>query len=46
MKEIRSEITINGPVERVWETLTDLDSFSTWNPFMQRASGNVAEGTS
>jgi hypothetical protein len=44
MREIRSETTINGPVERVWETLTDLDSFSTWNPFVQRASGNVSEG--
>ena len=44
MKELRSEITIEAPAQRVWEVLTDLGSFSDWNPFMQRASGEVAVG--
>ncbi len=44
MKELRSEITIDAPAHRVWEVLTDLGSFPDWNPFMQRASGEVAVG--
>ncbi len=44
MKELRSEITIDAPAQRVWEVLTDFDSFPDWNPFMQRASGELAVG--
>ena len=44
MKELRSEININAPATRVWDTLTALDSFHEWNPFMQRAVGEVKEG--
>ena len=44
MKEIRTEVTINAPAERVWELLTDFGSFPDWNPFMQRASGELAVG--
>ena len=44
MKELRSEITIDAPAQRVWEVLTDFDSFPDWNPFMRRASGEVAVG--
>ena len=42
MKELRTEVTIDAPAELVWELLTDFDSFADWNPFMQRASGNLA----
>ena len=44
MKELRSEIIINAPAERIWETLADLESFNEWNPFMRRASGDVQVG--
>ena len=44
MKELRSDVTINASAERVWEVLTDFGSFPDWNPFMQRASGEVAVG--
>lgn len=44
MKELRSEITINAPTERIWDTLTALESFQEWNPFMRRASGIVGKG--
>ncbi len=44
MRELRSEVTINAPAERVWELLTDFGSFPDWNPFMQRASGEVVVG--
>lgn len=44
MRELRSEVTIDAPAERVWELLTDFGSLPDWNPFMQRASGEVAVG--
>ena len=44
MRELRSEITINAPAERIWDTLTGLESFPEWNPFMRRASGDVQVG--
>lgn len=44
MKELRSEIEINSPAERVWMLLTDFDSFPQWNPFIRRASGNIQVG--
>ncbi len=43
MRELRSEITINAPATRIWDTITDLDSFHEWNPFVQRAVGEVKE---
>ena len=44
MRELRSEININASATRAWDTLTDLDSFHEWNPFLQRALGEVKEG--
>jgi hypothetical protein len=44
MKELRSEIEINAPVERVWHILTDFASFPQWNPFIRRASGEPKAG--
>jgi len=44
MKQIRSEIEIDAPAERVWTMLTDFQAFSEWNPFVRRASGEVETG--
>ena len=44
MRELRSDITIGASAARVWDTLTYLNSFHEWNPFMQRAVGEVKEG--
>ena len=44
MREIRTETTIDASPERVWEVLTDLESFADWNPFITEASGRVVEG--
>ena len=41
MRELRAEITITAPAERIWDTLTGLESFQEWNPFIHRASGDV-----
>ena len=44
MRELRTEITMDAPADRVWETLTDFGSFPEWNPFMHRASGEPKAG--
>lgn len=44
MKELRTEIEINAPPERVWQLLTDFASFPQWNPFIRRASGKPRKG--
>ena len=41
---IATEILIEAPPERVWAVLTDLDAYSEWNPFIERASGRVRVG--
>jgi len=42
-KELRSGITIDAPVESVWNILTDIDRFPEWNPFIKRISGRIEE---
>jgi hypothetical protein len=44
MKELRSEIEIDAPAERVWELLTDFSSYPQWNPFIRNISGLPAPG--
>jgi hypothetical protein len=39
MKNVSTEIDIAAPAERVWDILADFDSYETWNPFIQNASG-------
>ena len=44
MREIRTKVEIGASVERVWEVLTDLTASDQWNPFAQKASGEVRVG--
>ena len=44
MKHLRTEITIQAPVEKVWSTLTDFDAYPRWNPFITRLTGDTTEG--
>lgn len=44
MKELRTEITINAPVQTVWEILTDFEKYPGWNPFIRSLEGDVKEG--
>ena len=44
MKEIRTEIEINAPKERVWEVLMDFEKHSEWNPFIKSIEGQSILG--
>jgi uncharacterized protein YndB with AHSA1/START domain len=44
MKQIRAEIEINAPPERVWHILTDFAAFPQWNPFIRQISGDLKVG--
>lgn len=46
MREIRTEIEITAPRQRVWDLLADLDSYADWNPHITSASGDLREGAS
>jgi hypothetical protein len=44
MRSIRTEIEIAAAPAKVWDVLTDLDGYATWNPFMVRITGKAAAG--
>ncbi|MFA5835165.1 MAG: SRPBCC domain-containing protein [Bacteroidota bacterium] len=43
-KEIRTEILIQAPPEKVWAILTDFNRYAEWNPFIRSVTGEVAVG--
>ncbi len=45
MKELRTEIEIKAPAERVWHHLTDFGAFPDWNPFIRRIRGELRAGS-
>jgi hypothetical protein len=44
LKEIRTEITIDAPADRVWNILTDFPRYGAWNPFIYEAKGHANVG--
>lgn len=42
--EIRTEIDIDAPPDRVWAILSDLDRYPTWNPLVVHAFGPLRPG--
>ena len=42
--ELRTEVRIAAPIEGVWETLTDLEAYREWNPFIVSAAGRAEVG--
>ena len=42
MRELRTEIQISAPIDKVWQVLTDCDHWKDWNPTVNRASGNAS----
>ena len=43
-KIITTHLTLDSPVEDVWQTLTTLTSYDEWNPFITSAAGVLALG--
>jgi hypothetical protein len=43
-KIITTHVTINAPVDVVWQTLTHLDGYRRWNPFITAAAGTLGVG--
>jgi hypothetical protein len=44
VRELRKEIEIDAPPERVWAVVTDFAAYPEWNPFIRRISGELHEG--
>ncbi len=42
--ELRTEVEIDAPIQRVWDVLTDFSSYQQWNPFIANVEGKLAEG--
>ena len=45
MKEIKTEIDINAPIDKVWNILTDFKTYPNWNPFIVSLEGDVQIGS-
>jgi hypothetical protein len=43
-KDIRTEIEINASAAKVWQILSDFESFPRWNPFVVKVLGKPKEG--
>ena len=41
---VKTETVVRAAPERVWEVLTDTDSFQVWNPFAREVSGPLEPG--
>lgn len=44
MKTVSTEITIDAPAEEIWNILSDLNQYATWNPFIIYVKGSFKEG--
>jgi len=42
--EIRTDVEIERPASKVWETLSDFPAYPDWNPFITQISGELAPG--
>lgn len=42
--ELRTEVEIDAPPERVWAVLTDFAAYPEWNPFITEVSGKLEAG--
>jgi hypothetical protein len=42
--KLETEVGINAPPRTVWEVLTDFGAYASWNPFIERITGELAEG--
>ena len=45
MRELRTEIEIDAPPERVWQVLTNFGAYPEWNPFIRSIEGEAKVGS-
>jgi hypothetical protein len=45
MRELKTEITIDAPIESVWSVLIDSARYPGWNPFITSVEGEFAVNT-
>lgn len=45
MNEVKSEIEIGAPADRIWEVLADFEHYPDWNPYVVRIHGILEEGS-
>jgi len=43
-RQVQSEVVISASADRVWDVLTDLPSYTIWNPYIYPAKGELKEG--
>jgi hypothetical protein len=43
--QLRTEIEIDAPPERVWSVLTDFPNYHAWNPFITSVEGELKVGS-
>ena len=44
MNHLKTEIVLNASKEKIWNTLTDFDSYENWNPFIISSQGEAVVG--
>lgn len=44
MKELRTEIIIEAPKDKVWNAITDFEAYRKWNPFIKEILGSPIKG--
>lgn len=44
VNELRTEITLEAPAERIWELLADCSLYQHWNPLFSQAKGGLSVG--
>lgn len=44
MKQYHTKITIQSPLEKVWQALLDTDNYPKWNPLVGKIEGKLVEG--
>lgn len=45
MKQYHTSIEINASIETVWQSLTDFETYTEWNPIVGKLEGSMKEGT-
>jgi hypothetical protein len=43
--QLRTEINIKAPAEKIWSVLTDFQKYPEWNPMIKSFSGSLIEGS-